>query len=157
MKVSVLIPTYNRRRFVVDAVQSVLAQEYDDLEIVVVDDGSTDGTDSALAPYRSSIRYIRTANQGPAMARNVGMRAARGEYIAWLDSDDLYYPFKIRLQAQLLDELPTVGMVYSDFSAFDDKGSGMSFISRNTMRPRSGAGAWHTRNSFRRVDRCLSS
>ena len=122
MKVSVLIPTYNRRRFVVDAVQSVLAQEYDGLEIVVVDDGSTDGTDSALAPYRSSIRYIRTPNQGPAMARNVGMRAARGEYIAWLDSDDLYYPFKVRLQAQLLDELPTVGMVYSDFSAFDERG-----------------------------------
>ncbi len=85
------------------------------MEIIVVDDGSTDDTESALAPYRSTIRFFRTANQGPAMARNVGMRAARGEYVAWLDSDDLYYPFKVKLQAQLLDELPDIGMVYSEF------------------------------------------
>jgi glycosyltransferase involved in cell wall biosynthesis len=122
MKVSVLIPTYNRRQYVVDAVRSVLAQDYDNLEIVVVDDGSTDGTESALAPYRSSIRYIRTENQGPAMARNTGMLAARGDYVAWLDSDDLYYPFKIRLQAQLLDDHPDIGMVYTEFSAFSDDG-----------------------------------
>jgi GT2 family glycosyltransferase len=122
MKVSVLIPTHNRRQYVVDAIQSVADQDYADLEIVVVDDGSTDGTEEALAPYRSLIRYIRTENQGPASARNVGMQAARGDYVAFLDSDDLYYPFKIKLQAHLLDECPDVGMVYSEFSAFSDDG-----------------------------------
>lgn len=120
MKVSVLIPTYNRRHYVAAAVESALAQGCADMEIIVVDDGSTDDTEAVLEPYRSAIRYIRTANQGPALARNVGMQAARGDYIAWLDSDDLYYPFKVRMQAQLLDEHPDVGMTYSDFSAFDD-------------------------------------
>ena len=122
MKVSVLIPTHNRRQYVVDAIQSVIAQDYADLEIIVVDDGSTDGTEEALAPYLSRVRVIRTRNQGPALARNVGMEAARGDYVAFLDSDDLYYPFKIRLQAQLLDYYPDVGMVYSEFSAFSDDG-----------------------------------
>ena len=122
MKVSVLIPTYNRRQYVVDAIESVIAQDYADMEIIVVDDGSTDGTEEALAPYLSLIRVIRTRNQGPALARNVGMEAARGDYVAFLDSDDLYYPFKVRLQAQLLDEYPDIGMVYSEFSAFSDDG-----------------------------------
>ena len=122
MKVSVLIPTYNRRQYVVDAIQSVIAQDYADMEIIVVDDGSTDDTEEALTPYLSQIRFIRTENQGPALARNVGMEAARGDYVAFLDSDDLYYPFKIRLQAQLLDEYPDIGMVYSEFSAFSDDG-----------------------------------
>jgi GT2 family glycosyltransferase len=122
MKVSVLIPTYNRRHYVVDAIQSVIAQDYADMEIIVVDDGSTDATDEALAPYLSRIQLIRTKNQGPAMARNVGMQAARGDYVAFLDSDDLYYPFKVRLQAHLLDEYPDIGMVYSEFSAFNDDG-----------------------------------
>ena len=122
MKVSVLIPTHNRRRFVVDAIESVIAQDYADMEIIVIDDGSTDGTVEALRPHLSSIRLIRTENQGPALARNVGMQAARGDYVAYLDSDDLYYPYKVRLQAQLLDERPDIGMVYSEFSAFSDDG-----------------------------------
>jgi len=122
MKVSVLIPTYNRREYVVDAIQSVIAQDYADMEIIVVDDGSTDDTVAALEPYLSKIRLIRTANQGPALARNVAMRAARGDYVAYLDSDDLYYPFKIKMQALLLDSYPDVGMVYSEFSAFSDQG-----------------------------------
>lgn len=122
MKVSVLIPTYNRREYILDAIRSVIAQDYDDMEIIVVDDGSVDGTEEALEPFLHAIRYLRTENQGPALARNVGMQAARGDYIAYLDSDDLYYPFKIRLQAQLLDSRPDVGMVYSEFSAFSDDG-----------------------------------
>ena len=122
MKVSVLIPVYNRRQYIADAIQSVLAQDYDDLEIIVVDDGSTDNLEEVLAPFSSLIRYIKTENQGVAAARNVGMQTARGEYIAYLDSDDLYYPFKVRLQVQLLDEKPDIGMVYSEFSAFSDDG-----------------------------------
>lgn len=122
MKVSVLIPTYNRQKYVVDAIESVIAQDFGDMEIIVVDDGSSDGTAATLAPYLSRIRYIRTANQGPALARNVGMQAAVGDYIAYLDSDDLYYPFKVRIQAAMLDEHPDIGMVYSNFSAFSDAG-----------------------------------
>ncbi len=122
MKVSVLIPTYNRRDYIVSAVESVLAQDFSDFEIIVVDDGSTDDTAERLRPYESRIRLIRTANHGPALARNVAMLAARGEYVAYLDSDDLYYPYKLGLQAALLDARPDVGMVYTEFSAFSDDG-----------------------------------
>jgi GT2 family glycosyltransferase len=122
MKVSVLIPVYNRKQYIAGAVRSVLAQSYQDLEIVVVDDGSTDDIESVLRPLLPQIRYIRTRNQGVALARNVGMEAARGDYLAFLDSDDLYYPFKIQMQARLLDETPEIGMVYTNFSAFSDEG-----------------------------------
>lgn len=122
MKVSVLIPTFNRRDYVVAALDSVLAQDFTDFEIIVVDDGSTDDTADVMRPYADRIRYVRTANQGPALARNVGMQVARGEYLAYLDSDDLYYPYKLRLQATLLDENPDVGMVYTEFSGFSDDG-----------------------------------
>jgi len=122
VKVSVLIPTYNRRDYVVAAIESVLAQDFSDHEVIVVDDGSTDDTADLLRPYASVIRLIRTANQGPALARNVGMQAARGEYVAFLDSDDLYYPYKLGLQAALLDTFPHIGMVYTEFSGFSDEG-----------------------------------
>lgn len=122
MSVSVIIPTYNRADMVTDAVKSVLAQTVDDVEIIVVDDGSTDETARALAPFMDRIVYLRTENQGPAGARNTGMRAARGDYIAYLDSDDLYRPFKLALQCGLLDQHKEVGMVYTEFSAFDDQG-----------------------------------
>jgi len=122
MKVSVIIPTYNRRDYVVAAIESVLAQDFADYEVIVVDDGSTDDTGDLLTPYANTVRVIHTANQGPALARNVGMQAARGDYIAYLDSDDLYYPYKLGLQAALLDALPHVGMVYTEFSGFSDDG-----------------------------------
>jgi glycosyltransferase involved in cell wall biosynthesis len=122
MKVSVLIPTYNRRDYIVAAIESVLAQDFTDHEVIVVDDGSTDGTVDLLQHYASVIRLIRTANQGPALARNVGMQAARGDYIAYLDSDDLYYPYKLGMQAELLDAFPHIGMVYTEFSGFSDDG-----------------------------------
>ncbi|KAA3628677.1 MAG: glycosyltransferase family 2 protein [Proteobacteria bacterium] len=122
MKVSVVIPTYNRADMVVGAIDSVLTQSMGSLEIIVVDDGSTDNTTRALLPYRNRINYIYTKNQGPASARNRGMLAAKGEYIAYLDSDDIYRPFKLALQCGLLDQHPDVGMVYTEFSGFDDDG-----------------------------------
>lgn len=122
MKASVVIPSYNRGAMVIAAVESVLAQTMNDVEIIVVDDGSTDDTAQLLAPYRDRIVYIRTDNRGIARARNTGMLAARGDYIAWLDNDDLYRPYKLALQCGLLDRHPEVGMVYTEFSGFDDAG-----------------------------------
>jgi glycosyltransferase involved in cell wall biosynthesis len=122
MSVSVVIPTYNRGAMVTAAVGSVLAQTIGNVEIIVVDDGSTDDTARLLAPYLDRIVYIRTDNRGIARARNTGMQAAQGDYIAWLDNDDLYRPFKLALQCGLLDRHPEVGMVYTEFSGFDDAG-----------------------------------
>lgn len=121
-RVSVLIPTYNRADLIGVAVDSVLAQTFQDFEIIVVDDGSTDGTREALAGYGARVQYIRIDHAGPAPARNAGFRAARGEYVCILDSDDLYYPHKLALQVAHLDAHPEHVMVYTDFSAFDDAG-----------------------------------
>ncbi|RJP25055.1 MAG: glycosyltransferase [Deltaproteobacteria bacterium] len=122
MKVSVIIPTYNRGELLEQAIDSVLRQSIDCHEIIVVDDGSMDDTPERIKSYGEKIRYIRTRNGGPAHARNIGMRMARGEYIAFLDSDDLYYPYKLEVQTRLLDLYPTVAMVYTEFSGFDDEG-----------------------------------
>ena len=97
---SVVIPTYNRADLVPESVESVLAQTYSNYEIVVVDDGSTDDTAGALEPYRDRIRLVRQANGGLAAARNRGIGEAVGEYVAFLDSDDLYEPdFLLRVLA----------------------------------------------------------
>jgi glycosyltransferase involved in cell wall biosynthesis len=99
IRVSVVIPTYNRAAQVSDAVRSVLGQNLPAHEIIVVDDGSTDGTRRALAPLMDRIRYVRTRNRGVSAARNRGIREATGEWIAFLDSDDSWRPEKLRRQA----------------------------------------------------------
>ncbi len=126
-KVSVVITTYNRASYVRQAIDSVLCQTMKDFELIVVDDGSTDDTIEALAPYRDRIRYVRTENGGPARARNVGMALSRGDYVCWLDSDDLFHPAKLALQSAILDAYPDLGMVWTECSAFDDHGLWLDF------------------------------
>lgn len=103
-KVSVIIPVYNRAKSIRDAVESALNQTYKDLEIIVVDDGSTDGTEDSIRDYieTSKIKYIFQENGGPGAARNAGINASKGEYIAFLDSDDLWLPEKITIQMEYL-------------------------------------------------------
>ncbi len=112
--VSVIIPTYNRACFLCETLESVLAQTYQDFEILVVDDGSTDDTEAVLAPYMSRIRYFKQENAGPAIARNRGIFYSKGEYVAFLDSDDLWYAEKLEKQVKILDENPEIGVVYTD-------------------------------------------
>jgi glycosyltransferase involved in cell wall biosynthesis len=92
MRFSVVMPVYNREKYVLQAVDSVLSQTFPDYELIVVDDGSTDGTPELLESYGSRIHFIRQQNRGPEVARNTGAAAARGEYIALLDSDDFFFP-----------------------------------------------------------------
>lgn len=103
MLVSVIIPTYNRAASIVPAVESVLAQTYPEIEVIVVDDGSTDDTARVLESHLDRIVFIRQSNAGPSAARNTGIRASKGEIVAFLDSDDLWLPDKIARQVALIE------------------------------------------------------
>jgi glycosyltransferase involved in cell wall biosynthesis len=114
--VSVVIPTYNMAGWVTDAVQSALAQTFRDVEVIVVDDGSTDNTEEALAPWRDRIRYIRQDNGGQSVATNTGVLAARAPYVALLDADDLWLPEKLERQLPPLMADAEIGLSCTDFS-----------------------------------------
>jgi glycosyltransferase involved in cell wall biosynthesis len=120
--VSVIIPTWNRAREVCAAIDSALAQTARPLEIIVVDDGSTDDTAGVLARYGDAIRVVRQHNQGVAAARNAGIAAARGELLAFLDSDDVWLPRKLELQLQRFDAEPELGLVHCG-AHFDGAGA----------------------------------
>lgn len=121
-RVSVVIPTFNRAELIGAAIDSVLAQTFSDYEIVVADDRSTDDTASRVAAYGARVRYVRTGNGGVAHARNVGTQAARGSYLAYLDSDDRLYPYTLELQTALLDRFPEAAFACAEMSGFDDHG-----------------------------------
>ncbi len=118
MKVSVIIPTYNRAELVCKTVDSVLQQTFTDYEIIIVDDGSTDNTEQALSRYKDKITYIKQENAGINSARNTALNYASGEYIALLDSDDLWLNFKLGLEVNILDAYPEIGFVFEDFFVF---------------------------------------
>ncbi len=119
--VSVVIPTYNCARYIGEAIESVLAQDFEGREIVVVDDGSTDSTREVLGSFGSDVRCIVQENRGAPAARNTGIRAARGQYIAFLDADDVWLPGKLRLQMEFLEGHPQVGLAFTDALWFDER------------------------------------
>jgi hypothetical protein len=115
-RVSVIIPTYNYADYVGKAVYSVLNQTYRDLEVVVVDDGSTDHTAQKIEGLHQEderVLYVYQPNGGASAARNAGFRAARGEIVAFLDADDAFHPEKLATQVAFLDEHPQVGLTYN--------------------------------------------
>ncbi|MCA9940788.1 MAG: glycosyltransferase family 2 protein [Anaerolineales bacterium] len=112
-RVSVIIPAYNHAPYVRACVDSALAQTYTDREVIVVDDGSTDGTREILRDYGEAIHLILQPNRGTQAARNTAVRAASGEFIALLDSDDVWLPAKLEKQVAALERQPAAGLVYS--------------------------------------------
>jgi glycosyltransferase involved in cell wall biosynthesis len=122
-RVSVIIPTYNRAHYIGESIRSVLSQTYTDLEIIVVDDGSTDDTAAVIANFNDKrLRYIQQENLGRSKARNHGLSVARGHYITFLDSDDVYLPEKIELQVTYLKRHPGTAMVYTSAYCMNDAG-----------------------------------
>jgi len=130
--VSVVIPTYNRAASVVEAIDSTLAQTYPAMEIIVVDDGSTDDTREVVPRRYPQVRYFHQENGGVATARNFGIREARGEFVAFLDSDDLWLPGKTEKQVACFKQYPDVGLVYTDADFFDDTGPARVLRSRTS-------------------------
>lgn len=113
--VSVIVPTFNRRNFLQKAVESVLAQTFPDFELLIVDDGSTDSTERYCAGLLDArIRYFRQENRGVSAARNHGIREARSDWIAFLDSDDLWQPQKLEAQLDAVGASPQHQVAYTD-------------------------------------------
>lgn len=100
IKFSIIIPTFNRARYLTQAIESVFAQRYTHWEMIVIDDGSTDNTSQVLEQYGHRLRVIRQQNQGQAAARNAGIAAATGDYVAFLDDDDLWFPWTLATYAK---------------------------------------------------------
>ena len=122
MTVSVIIPTYNRERLVQLAIDSILNQTYKDIEIIVIDDGSTDNTEEALKHYGNKLKYIKQENQGVNTSRNIALSMCSGKYIALLDNDDLWLDFKIELEVEILETYNQAAFVFSDFFIFKTNG-----------------------------------
>ena len=122
VKVSVVIPAYNGDRYLAAAINSILAQTYQDLEIIVVDDGSTDNTPQIAQQYGARVQYFSQTNQGVAASRNLGLAAATGAYIAFLDQDDVFLPHKLACQVALLEKDDSLGIVNSGWQITDQQG-----------------------------------
>lgn len=122
--VSVVVTTYNYAAYLPQAIDSVLAQQYDEYEVIVVDDGSTDDTADVVRRYlgHPQVRYVRRPNGGQASAKNLGVRLAVGEYVAFLDADDVWRPDKLRKQIPLFASRPDVGIVFARCVRIDKTG-----------------------------------
>lgn len=132
--VSVVIPTYNYGRYICETVASALGQTCSPIEVIVVDDGSTDDTRERLAAYGDRVRYIHQQNRGLSAARNTGIRAAEGHYIALLDSDDLWLPDKLERQMTLAVQQPDTGLIATERYAIDETGRRLDYVAECCSR-----------------------
>jgi len=121
-KVTVIIPTYNYGRFITQTIESVFRQSFQPLEVIVVDDGSTDDTRERLRPYSRQIRYLYQEHLGVSAARNTGIRASKGDFIAFLDSDDIWAPRKLEFQLGFCEQFPETGLVGTESFSIDVRG-----------------------------------
>ena len=120
--ISAVITTFNRAAYLRDAIESVLGQTFRDLELIVVDDGSTDDTEAVVRPYLDQLTYIRQENRGRSAARNTAVSASFGDFVAFCDSDDRWLPDRIERELPRLAESPGVGMVHGQVELIDKNG-----------------------------------
>ncbi len=116
--ISCVVPVFNGERYLREALESILAQTYRPLEIIVADDGSTDGTPAIVASFGDQVRYARRSNAGPAAARNLGLGAAQGQFVAFLDADDLWHPEKCARQMARFCARPELDLCVSHLQNF---------------------------------------
>jgi glycosyltransferase involved in cell wall biosynthesis len=121
--VSTIIPAFNAERTIAQTIESALAQRYNNHEIVVVNDGSTDATADILARYRGRLRIVNQENRGAAAARNAGIAYSNGEYVAFLDSDDLFLPEKLAVMTAALGRNPAASLAFSEYGFMDESGT----------------------------------
>jgi glycosyltransferase involved in cell wall biosynthesis len=118
-EVSIVIPAYNSADTIIETIQSIFNQTFSNYEIIIIDDGSTDDTKQVLEPYMHKIEYYAQRNQGQSAARNEGIQKAKGDFIAFLDDDDLLHPDNLKIKLGILKKHPEIGAVFSDFRLFN--------------------------------------
>jgi glycosyltransferase involved in cell wall biosynthesis len=133
--VSVIIPTYNSSRYLIPAINSVLLQTYQDFELIVVDDGSNDDTKEVIAPYLDRLTYIYQENKKYSGAKNTGIRASTGHYIAFMDSDDIWMNEKLARQVAILDQNPEAVLTYCQAVFIDPDGQQIAFRGQQFCSP----------------------
>ncbi|HOS82944.1 MAG TPA: glycosyltransferase [Methanolinea sp.] len=126
--VSIIIPTYNRASFLIRAIESIFDQTYKNYEIIIIDDGSTDSTKDIMSKYLNNVNYIRILHSGiPAIARNIGIKHSKGEYIAFLDSDDYWCKDKLKKQLKLFNKNKNLGLVCSNAYKINENSKNIYF------------------------------
>jgi glycosyltransferase involved in cell wall biosynthesis len=138
--ISCIVPVFNGERFLAEALESILSQTYQPIEIIVVDDGSTDQTAQVAHSYGQRIKYLRKTNGGETAARNHGLRAAKGEYVAFLDADDLWHPYKLAQQMARFRETPELDLCFTRFQNYwmaEVAGEGLRYRDHPLSRPSS--------------------
>ncbi|HSA05956.1 MAG TPA: glycosyltransferase [Candidatus Gastranaerophilales bacterium] len=126
--ISIIIPAYNAENYIKNAINSVLNQTYQNFEIIIINDGSTDNTENVIKQFDDTrIKYFYQENQGVSSARNKGIELSQGEYIAFLDADDLWLPEKLQLQLDFLKKNPEISLVYSNLELIEES-TGIKFI-----------------------------
>jgi glycosyltransferase involved in cell wall biosynthesis len=133
IRFSVIIPVYNRAKYLRQAIDSVLSQTFTDYEVIAVDDGSTDESPEILKSYGSRVQVVRQINQGPEAARNTGAALARGEYLAFLDSDDFFFPDVLAIYDQIIRSFDSPPIVVGSELYYRD---GRDTISAEALEPR---------------------
>jgi len=133
LKVSIIIPFYNRVDWVLEAVESAQNQTHKNIEIILIDDGSTEDTEKIQRIHDIRIRYFRQVNKGVSSARNKGMELATGDYIAFLDSDDFFLPEKLEIQLEHFRNNPEVGLVHSSYFQINENGDIIQEIDTSKM------------------------
>jgi glycosyltransferase involved in cell wall biosynthesis len=134
--ISIIIPTYNRARTISQAIESVLAQTYSDWELLIIDDGSTDETETAVRPHLADqrVRYVKQENAGPIAARNNGAQLAAGDWLAFLDSDDAWLPEKLAKQWAQAQQAGQPVLVYGNYYRINETGARLGeFFGQKTV------------------------
>lgn len=135
-KVSIIIPVFNGANYLRQAIDSAIAQSYENIEILVINDGSTDNSEDIALSYGEKIRYFKKENGGVSTALNLGISMMEGDYFSWLSHDDLYYKDKIKTQIQILSTLPNRGesIIYSNWDVIDENSNKIREVRLPTKR-----------------------
>lgn len=127
-KVSLIIPTYNREKYIISSLESVFNQTYKNIEIIIVNDGSTDSTEKLLEPYFHQVRYIKQENAGKSVAVNKGLDIATGNFIWVMDDDDIAHPMKVEIQVRSFRKNPHIGLISTEMLIIDEDNRIISYL-----------------------------